>query len=140
MGLRDSFADLCGCGVLYNEEKALIRLLLCVEQLHAERLLEAGIYTRRCIGTPPVGLHEPLPKQCNLACKNTRTTSDHLRSHAVIWGECTYGILIDFPVCTCSLAGQQLLHGYSRCSVHHRMSREDMRYARAIQSFAIARI
>jgi hypothetical protein len=63
MVFRDSFADLCGGEVLYYEKTALIRLLLCVEQFHAERLLEAGIYTRRCIGSPPVGLYRALPKQ-----------------------------------------------------------------------------
>lgn len=97
MVFRDSFADFCGVEVLYNEETTLIRMLLCVQQLHAKGLLEAGIYIRCCIGSLPVRLHGPLPKQCSLACKNTHTISDHLRSQVVIWKVCTYGILIDFP-------------------------------------------
>lgn len=126
MVFRDSFADFYGGEALYNEETALIRMLLCVQQLHAKRLLEAGIYTRRCTGIPPVGLHEPLPKQSSLACKNTHTISDHLRSQAS--GCYLKGVYIwhfgRFSLSTCPLAGQQLLRGYSPCSVHHTVSRE----------------
>lgn len=56
MVFRDSSADFYDGGALYNEEIALIRLLLCVRQSHAKRLLEAGIYTQRCTGTLPPGL------------------------------------------------------------------------------------
>lgn len=132
MVFRDSFADLCGGEVLYNEMTALIRLLLCVEQLHAERLLEAGIYTRRCIGSPPVGFYGPLPKQCSLALKNTRTTSDHLSSQAVIWRGCNHGVLINFPylrMLSCRTA--TALRLFSLLCASYDVKEREMRYGRA---------